>query len=366
MSSVLLVMAGCSFLAPLDALTSGPLATQDAASGNDGGPPPAEASGDDASSDGASELPAPPATGFSRSITIRNAGTADLPSGYAVSFALDTASLIAAGKLRSDDADLRIVDPGGAQLDRVVDGGSPSTVWFATSRAIPAQGSDTYTLRYGAPDAGAAPANPHAVFVFWDDFAGGKLDPRWIVNGSPVLGNGTVTLRAGQQDALTTNASTDSIPTLDALEIVARITDPSSAAQTTPSGNFYYWFGFQHTGDFTPSEPWIVWIARDAGVVWAEQSISGSPSCSGICQPPTALPQDTSYHSYVVERAPGATRFVRDGVPYFTVSDPTTTDYSPMLRNWSLTSDLVVKLVRARPLVDPEPGVTLGPEQASP
>lgn len=67
-----------------------------------------------------------------------------------------------------------------------------------------------------------------------------------------------------------------------------------------------------------------------------------------------------------MQRAPGATRFVRDGTPYFTVNDPTTTDDSLMVRNWSLSSDLVVKLVRARPLVDPAPGVTLGPEQASP
>lgn len=363
-------MAGCSFLAPLDALTSGSPAAQDASS-NDGkagdeGGPTVDASGDDASRDAADELPPPPATGFSRSITIQNTGTADLLSGYAVSFPLDTASLIAAGKLRPDDADLRIVDPGGAQLDRVVDGGSPSVVWFSTSRAIPAKGTDTYTLLYGAPDAGAAPANPHAVFVFWDDFANGKLDSQWIVNGSPVLGNGTVTLRAGQQDALTTNASTDSVPTESALEVVARITDPTSAAQTTPNGNFYYWFGFQHTGDFTPSDPWIVWIARAMGAVQAEQEISGSPSCASDCTAPSALPQDTSYHSYVVQRAPGATRFVRDGTPYFSVNDPTTTDYSLMVRNWSLSSDLVVKLVRARPLVDPEPGVTLGPEQASP
>ncbi len=76
--------------------------------------------------------------------------------------------------------------------------------------------------------------------------------------------------------------------------------------------------------------------------------------------------QDTSYHSYVIQRAPSAARFLRDGTSFFTVGDPTTTDYSLMLRNWALTSDLVVTLVRARLLVDPDPSVTVGPEQMSP
>jgi hypothetical protein len=64
-----------------------------------------------------------------------------------------------------------------------------------------------------------------------------------------------------------------------------------------------------------------------------------------------------------VERDAAATRFYIDGVlSGSAIADPNTTDYSVMLRNWAVASDLVVDWIRARALVTPEPTVTVGAE----
>jgi len=366
---------GCSVLAPLDGLSGAPIvtdageaATEDATdedAGADSSPgdsgSPADGGGDTAST---SDV-APIQTAYRRQVTVTNADTTTLPAGYAVRFALDTSALVATGKVRADLNDLRVTTQAGTDRDRVVDPGSPSTVWFALAQPIASGASDIYWVDYGAGDAGAAPADGAKVFAFYDDFATGTMLPHWLVSGAPVFAPGQVTFRQAQTDALTTNASSDGVPAASSLEIVASITDPASAAG---SGNgFYYWLGYQHTGDFNASEPWLVWIARAAGEVHGEQYVSGSASCPQItsCVGGTLM-QDTKSHVYRVDRPPSGTHFYRDGVDSYDVGDPSTVDYSLMLRNYAATSDLTVTRVRARPLAEREPMVTVGAEQAAP
>src|SRR6185312_14014408 len=136
-----------------------------------------------------------------------------------------TASLVAQGKMRSDLNDLRVFDPGGTELDRVVDPGSPSFVWFAVTRVIASNASDTYSVHYGNPTAGAAPANGGAVFSFYDDFRGTTLSSQWITLGSPAVSGGTVRLHAWDADAspdpdsMRTNPQTDGVQAASWLEI---------------------------------------------------------------------------------------------------------------------------------------------------
>jgi hypothetical protein len=183
-----------------------------------------------------------------------------------------------------------------------------------------------------------------------------------------MLGNGCVTLRAWDPDAsvdpdsLTTNYQTDNVPAASALQINATVSDPNSLADKT--NGFWYWLGFQHQGDFSPSEPWTLWIQRTQNQLQPEQTTS--PSCqTNTCVGPI-IPLDTQPHVYGIERAPSATRFMFDGKLDYTVTDPNTVDYSLMLRNWAQTSSVTVTLVRDRPLVDNEPTVTVGPEQVVP
>jgi hypothetical protein len=302
-------------------------------------------------------------------MTVTNTDLTTLPAGYAVSFPLDTASLVAAGKLRADFSDLHVTSTSGGDRDRVVDPGAPSTIWFALSQLIASGSSDTYWLDYGAHDAGAAPSDATKVFVFFDDFS--SQQQHWIVNSAPVFGGGGVTLRQGHDDALATNASLDGVPAASSVQIVASVTNPASGpGMLDGEAGFYYWLGFQGTGDFAEVAPWILWIARNPSEVHGEQEVSGTSCATFPPSPPSCasnpMPQDAQSHTYRVDRAPSTTSFWYDGKHVSDVALANTADMSIMLRNFDQTSDVVVTGVRARPLVDREPTVALGAEQAAP
>ncbi|HEX8794788.1 MAG TPA: DUF2341 domain-containing protein [Polyangiaceae bacterium] len=367
-------LGGCTLFAPLSGLagsgagddgggTDGPLGGDavDSTQGDDG-PPTGDARSQDAPSSSDVQGGDASAGGFQRALTVTAADA--LSASYVVGFQLDTASLVSQGKMRSDLNDLRVFDPTGKELDRVVDTGSPSFVWFAITRVIASNASDTYSLHYGNPSAGPAPASGGAVFSFYDDFPGTSLGSQWVTLGSPTVSGGKVRLHAWDADAspnpdsMRTNPQSDNVQAASWLEIDATVTNPGSSPDAV--NGFYYWFGFQRQGDFDPSLPWIIWIARQTNQVWAED-VDVDASLSG-----GALTQDTQPHVYVVARAPSSTSFYRDGVKAYTAQYPNAADYALMLRNWMQAGDLVVSLVRNRPLVDNEPTVTVGAEKTLP
>lgn len=369
-------IGGCSLLDPLSGLSGSDAsqeggddhssvadATPDATQGDDG--PPADARSGDATS--TSDVSVPGDSGsaaYTRALTVTAADA--VSTGYVVGFQLDTASLVGAGKLRPDMNDLRVFDPKGTELDRIVDTGTPSVVWFALTRPVAAGASDTYAVHYGNPSAGAAPAHGSAVFSFYDDFPGTTLGSQWLTLGSPTVSGGTVRLHAWDTDAspdpdsMRTNPQTDGVPAASWLEIHATVTNPGSPADVVDG--FWYWFGFQRQGDFTASAPWILWIAREQNQVQAEDVDYDTDASfmGGVAG------QDTLPHAYVVARAPSATHFYRDGVQLYSAQYPNTADLALMLRNWAQSSDVVVSLVRDRPLVDAEPTVSVGAEKSLP
>jgi Domain of unknown function (DUF2341) len=300
-----------------------------------------------------------PSTAFQRTVTVTAADA--VSTSYVVGFQLDTASLVSQGKMRSDLNDLRVFDPTGAELDRIVDTGAPSFVWFAVTRAIASGASDTYAVHYGNPSAGAAPANGSAVFSFYDDFTGSALSSQWITLGSPAVSGGSVSLHAWDADAspdpdsMRTNPQTDNVQAASWLQIDATVTNPASPPDAVDG--FWYWIGFQRQGDFDPSQPWVLWIARKTNQVWAEDMDVDASFAGGT------LGQDTQQHTYVIARAPSSTTFYRDGMQAYSAPYANTTDYALMLRNYTQASDVVVNLVRDRPLVDNEPTVTVGAEK---
>jgi hypothetical protein len=384
---VIWTAAGCSLVAPLDGLTgsgdadaaptdgpstaegasegAAPDATHDGGGGTDGPSTPDHVTPADSSPPDVTGDTTPPAsTGYKRAI-IMTAGDA-VGAGYSVRFPLDTKSLVAAGKALASLADLRVVDSAGTARDRVVDAPNTtgSTVWFSLSKAIAAGASDTYWLEYGHPDAGAPPASGANVFAFYDDFSTAQIASHWIVEGTPTVAGGTLTLHAytspatTKPDALTTNAQNDGVPAASEVEIVASVPNPASPAD--PDAGFWYWLGYQHQGDFAPNEPWVLWIARDVSQLRAEEVTDDASFTSSV------IGQDTASHDYVIARAPSQTVFTRDGTSQFTAGLPNGIDYSLMLRNWMPQSDVLVTLVRARALVDKEPTLALGAEQPGP
>jgi hypothetical protein len=289
---------------------------------------------------------------------------AALPAGFTIRVPLASlATLVAEGKVKADFSDLRVIGDGTlGERDRIIDppgGLAPVAVNFSLMLAVPAGTSMDYALYYGSSSPGVAPANGSAVFPVYDDFTSG-IASFWIQNDGPITSGGKLVLRAGHADALTTNAASDKLPIVSAVELVANVIDPTSASTVQATGSFWYWFGYQRTGDFTETDPWIIWIARGKSTIHGEQK---SPvGCEAECDGPQVA-QDTASHYYVIERDPSATRFYLDNNLSYTDSDSNTADYSVMVRNFMATSDLDFDWVRARPRTSPDPTITLGAEE---
>lgn len=299
---------------------------------------------------------------YRRRITIQNNATAPLPTGFTVRVPLGgtLATLVSAGKVKADYSDLRVIGDAGDR-DRIVDSSpAPGAVSFALSQPIAGNTTNqTYYLYYGDADATAAPANGNAVFTLYDDFTAG-ISTVWLKNDAPTTAGGKLVLRAAHTDAITTTAANDNVPIISAVEIVASVANPASDPTTVPDGTFWYWFGYQRTGDFTATDPWIVWIARAKNAIKAEQS---SPvGCEMNCNGGDTV-QNTSAHYFAIERDATATRFYRDGTLVYTASVMNTVDYALIVRNYMAASDLQVDFVRARARVSPDPTIMVGPEE---
>ena len=165
-----------------------------------------------------------PVSGFQyrRSVPV-TAGTAAVPSGYSVPVTFDHASLVAGGKSLASGDDVRVYYLSGStwtQLDRVLDEGSSwnsatTTIWFKTQATIGASASDAgYYLFYGYPGAGAPPASPANVYLFYDDFtwSDAPANHGWTVRNSTWSADGSVMTGDGSDFSfavLSHSASTD-------------------------------------------------------------------------------------------------------------------------------------------------------------
>jgi hypothetical protein len=120
---------------------------------------------------------------YKRPITVTNNTTNDL-TNYQVLITIDTASLISAGKMRSDGGDIRFTDSDGVTLINYwVESGINTTstkIWVEVP-SIPASGSTTIYLYYGNPSA-TTTSNGDATFIFFDHFDGATLNTnKWTV-----------------------------------------------------------------------------------------------------------------------------------------------------------------------------------------
>jgi len=152
-------------------------------------------------------------SGYKRSVTIDNTGNANDLTDYQVLVTLDTASLIAAGKMRSDCGDIRFRDSDGqTELPYWIESGINTTstkIWVKVP-SIPGSSTKTIFLCYG--DLGLqSQSNGDAVFNFFDDFGGTSLNPdKWNLSGVTgyALSNGylVVTYSEGDGNLLTTKS----------------------------------------------------------------------------------------------------------------------------------------------------------------
>ncbi len=132
---------------------------------------------------------------FVRTITATVGANAPLNgyNGYSASIAgLNTAVLVAAGKMRADCNDLRIARFAAntwTQLDRQVINCNTAntTIWFKLQADIAANGSDaSYSMFYGNANSGVLLANLNNVYLAYDNFDSDTLNQPpagWTVQG---------------------------------------------------------------------------------------------------------------------------------------------------------------------------------------
>jgi len=134
---------------------------------------------------------------YKKNINITNPDDEPLIKYHTVNFTMDTATLITAGKMKSDCSDLRIVYADTTELNRTflnntflgTTGGcndANTVVFFMTQANISATSEDTtnYYVYYGYSDADNEPNNTMGVFLLYDDFNGASLDSAWQEKGT--------------------------------------------------------------------------------------------------------------------------------------------------------------------------------------
>ncbi len=154
---------------------------------------------------------------YRKAVSIANTGI--LQTDFQVSFTIDTATLITAGKLRSDCGDLRVTDQGGTSLPYWIEENNPgcnsasTKVWTKIPFSF-ITGATVYVY-YGNPSASSA-QNPSKVFEFFDDFTASSVNTnKWTTSGSPTVSAGVLSLvNNAKLSSLSNLSNTDGTRTL--------------------------------------------------------------------------------------------------------------------------------------------------------
>ena len=241
--------------------------------------------------------------GYRRRLYIDNPNTSQLPAGYSLKLALDTAALFSAGKLLENGDDLRLVWTGGGapvELDRVADTAfnAPATeIWFKSQAAIPASSQDnSYFIYYGNPTASAPAPDPANVFALYDGFDDTTINTTlWTQSGTVTESDGWARLSVGGD---LYGKQTFTYGTLE-----MRI-------QTVSEGGYMWWGwedgpadapNFMVFEDY-PAPTNLAALLRNDGAAYQTLTLSAQPA-GGLTVP----------HIYATEWRPGQARWYIDG-----------------------------------------------------
>ncbi|MCC7569715.1 DUF2341 domain-containing protein, partial [Candidatus Micrarchaeota archaeon] len=138
---------------------------------------------------------------YRRAIQISNDNGEDLED-FQVAITLDTAGLIAEGKMQATCDDLRITDNSGNIIPHWIEENNPgcddanTKVWTKVPTVFDGDDATTIYAYYGNAQAGNV-ENGDNVFEFFDDFSGGIDSQNWLQTGTASVSNGTVSIDNG-------------------------------------------------------------------------------------------------------------------------------------------------------------------------
>jgi prepilin-type N-terminal cleavage/methylation domain-containing protein len=132
-------------------------------------------------------------------VITNNPSSSTITGAYPVKLTFNTATLVSAGKLRSDCNDLRFSDnPVTTNLSYWIESGcntSSTIVWVRLPNGIPITTGTTINMYYGTQTvAGSSGDNTFSSWLF-DDFSSDLS--KWTIIGSPVISSGILTIPAG-------------------------------------------------------------------------------------------------------------------------------------------------------------------------
>lgn len=301
--------------------------------------------------------------GYKRPLTVSS--TLAAPAGYVAALSLDTAALVAAGKLRADMRDLHVLYRDGdryAELFRQVESpnSASSLVRFRLQRAIAASGTDAgYLVTYGNDMAAAAPSDPAQVYDLYDGF-------EYPTSAIPyqgwntIRGSATMATAGGQGRsgaALNLNSNTG-----DFWRDLIRYT-------TFPT-NFCLVAFFKDDLDASRND-WIAPVVGDSGAgdVGVYTGVAGSTYDYfplGGAWSASAVTRTAGWHRYEFRRYGGTMTYMVDGTTIGTAAD-TRTYTGLMIRSGNSSayaSNAYWDDVSLRQYLSPEPSAALGAEQA--
>ena len=132
---------------------------------------------------------------YRRPITV-TAGSNGMPSNYSIQIVLDTASLISAGKMRSDCGDIRFYKSDGTPLSYYIEPNTINTsstrIWVLDPDSLSANSSHVIYMYYGNKNL-TSQSNPQNVFLFFQNFENGSVSD-WVA----IQGSGTNTADTSQ------------------------------------------------------------------------------------------------------------------------------------------------------------------------
>ena len=311
-------------------------------------------------------------TGWSYRRPITITSTTSL-SNYQILIQVDTASLISAGKMRSDGGDIRFTDSDGVTLlNYWIEPGTINTantrIWVKVS-SIQA-GSKTIYLYYRNPSA-TSQSNGDATFLFFDDFSGTSLDlNKWnqppqttyvgytIENGKLVLYVGT----RGKSKVWNVGTSADSKNQYSLsntiIEAYVSMVEGGSTYPAEVGGQLgiRLWDGSAGWGFGRQLFVNNAWLRIYSGAEkWRTGSWNGA---------------QTPYKILAIAKVGSTTYFMEDGVVQTSRTDISLASSRVSIINYVGNAwgngwgEVYVDWVRVRNYVTPEPTVTVGSEQS--
>jgi len=203
---------------------------------------------------------------------------------FQVAMTLDTATLITAGKMKSDCADIRVYDSTNTQPQSFwVENCNNANTRIWLKQSFSASEVKVFYTYYGNPQAINVQVEGDNIFKFFDDFSGGIDSTVWTTSGTVTESDGVVTVnRSGSTSSIYTNSAFSfSEPFIVEVKYQHptryrnRVYLTTSSGGSSPTGYDYgifdssiYWNGF--TGTNLSVNTWytVQWIETNGNHTW--------------------------------------------------------------------------------------------------